>query len=283
MPYRTAHILRRLPVLALCLLLLSPGAAAVRLSECQGNFEAIRGPAYSFSLQSERDVLPAAQLGDIEASANAIYQHWAALIAAPVPFVVDVRLALFSGLADFEQRKMALAPELPDVTGFYAWDERLAVALTHPTRPEQTRRRALHEISHLITVSQLGGAPHWLAEGLAEVHEMVVVTADGPEFQVNERHRSWLTATDQQALAELFLAQPEAWYASDSQRLYALSWSLVYFLLQSTEGRGALGFTLQQASTHSCGSYDASAFLIRAYPGGGSALARDWARWLRTV
>lgn len=274
---------RRLPALALCLLILSPGAAAVRLSECQGNFEAIRGPAYSFSLQSGRDALPSAQLDEIEASASAIYQHWEALLAAPVPFVVDVRLALYSGIADFEQRKMALAPELPDVTGFYAWDERLAVALTDPTRPEQTRRRALHEISHLITVSQLGGAPHWLAEGLAEVHEVVVVAADGPEFQMNERHRSWLAAADEKALGELFRSPPESWYASDSQRLYALSWSLVYFLLQSAEGRGALGFTLQQASTHSCGSYDASAFLIRAYPGGGSALAREWARWLRTV
>ena len=78
-------------------------------------------------------------------------------------------------------------------------------------------------------------------------------------------------------------APQEAWLGPDSQRLYALSWSLVHFLLQTPEGRGALGFTLQQASTHSCGSYDASRFLAQAYPGGGVALQRDWARWLGSV
>ncbi|KZX56588.1 hypothetical protein A3709_05690 [Halioglobus sp. HI00S01] len=282
MPVFRLRALFCLPMLSLCLLLITPQASAVRLSMCQGNFEAIRGPAYQFALQSAPVNVDPLLVRDIEMGARGIYQHWEALLAAPVPFVVDVRLELFADAGAFRQRKQSLVPELPEVTGFYAWEPRLAVALLDASSVE-SRHRALHEISHLITVSQLGGAPHWLAEGLAEVHETIVVTPHGPEFHVNPRHRRWLAVAAAPSLTELFEAPYTAWTAFDSQRLYALSWSLMYFLLQSSEGRGALGFTLQQASTHSCGSYDAGGFLVRSYPGGAAALQRDWADWLRSV
>ncbi len=258
----------------------SPAALAARLSPCQGQFEAVRGPGYGFAITEGERLLGPALASDLAVTTRALFDLWGTLLAAAPPFTVDVQLALLDDAEAFAARKAALAPELPDVTGFYSGSSNTAVVLLQPDNPAESRRRALHEISHLLTVTQAGPAPYWLAEGLAEFHEMLRVEGSRVEVLPNDRHLQRLARTDLPALAEVLAAPPQNWQQRDSQAYYSVAWSLVYFLMSSPEGRGALGFTLQQASTHSCGPYRARDFLDYAWPGGMVALEQSWGAWL---
>jgi len=180
----------------------------------------------------------------------------------------------------FKAMKKQLAPDLPDVTGFYSGASNQAVALYESADPLQSRRRALHEISHLITTTQTGPAPHWLAEGLAEFYEMIEPGETGFSVSPNDRHLRWLARNEPLPLLEFFAVGADGWHQSNSQGHYSVAWSLVYFLMSSAEGRGALGQTLQQASTHSCSSYSAAAFLGQAWPGGIEDMEPSWRAWL---
>lgn len=253
---------------------------AAQLSPCQGQFGAARGPAYSFSLEQRGEPVSAGLAWEIETASRAIYDSWGDLLAAQPPFVVDVELTLISDHSEFAGLKQQLAPDLPDVTGFYAGASNRAVALRDPRSPEQTRRRALHEVSHLITSTQAGPAPHWLAEGLAEFYEMIEPGAVGPVVRVNDRHIQRLQAQSPPPLEQFFAAPPAQWHSNHSQEHYAIAWSLIYFMMGSAQGRGALGQTLQQSSTHSCGSYAADRFLGLAWPGGMEDLEQAWREWL---
>jgi Protein of unknown function (DUF1570) len=254
---------------------------AVQLSPCQGHFGAVRGPAYSFSLDSPGTVIQPQQELEIAQAARAIYDSWGDLLSAAPPFVVEVNVSLVSDPVQFNAMKQQLAPDLPDVTGFYSGANNQAVALYEPGDPRQSRRRALHEISHLITTTQTGPAPYWIAEGLAEFYEMIEPREEGLAVVPNDRHLRWLSRNDAPPLAEFFAVDADGWHRSDSQGHYSVAWSLVYFLMSSAEGRGALGQTLQQASTHSCSSYSAAAFLGQAWPGGIEDLEPRWRAWLR--
>lgn len=255
-------------------------AWAVQLSPCQGQFGATRGPAYSFSLTAQGASINTQLELEIARAARAIYDSWGDLLSAAPPFVVEVNLALVSDPVQFNAMKRELAPDLPDVTGFYSGASNQAVALHDPADPRQSRRRALHEISHLITTTQTGSAPYWLAEGLAEFYEMIEPGQTGFSFAPNDRHMRWLARNEPPALADFFAVDADGWHRSDSQGHYSVAWSLVYFLMNSAEGRGALGQTLQQASTHSCSTYSAAAFLGQAWPGGIEALEPSWRAWL---
>ncbi len=253
---------------------------AARLSPCQGQFGAARGPAYSFTLEQLGVPISADRAGEIERSARGIYDSWGDLLAAKPPFVVDVELTLISDESEFARLKQQLAPELPDVTGFYVGASNRAVALQAVNSPEQTRRRALHEISHLITSTQVGPAPHWLAEGLAEFYEMIEPAKSGLVVRANDRHLALLQAQPPPPLEQFFATTPDQWHSNSSQNHYAVAWSLVYFMMGSAQGRGALGQTLQQSSTHSCGSYAADSFLGQAWPGGMADFELAWRNWL---
>lgn len=266
-----------------CLLLLGLAATGARgaiLSPCQGHFDAVRGPAYSFEVTEGAGLLSPDLSRSLELGARAIYDHWAELLAAEPPFVVQVRLALLDDAELFARRKAQFAAELPDVTGFYSGSLQTAVVLLQPQDPVESRRRALHEMSHLVTVTQAGAAPYWLAEGLAEFHETITFTGDRVYATLNDRHLQALAADQLPSLAAVLGAPPSTWQKGDSQAYYSVAWSLVYFLMSSAQGRGALGLTLQQSSTHSCGPYRASSFLGNAWPGGIGSLERQWQAWL---
>ncbi len=269
--------------LAQCLLfasLAAPGVQGAILSPCQGHFTEVRGPAYGFEVTEGAALLPQDLSRELALGARAIYDHWAELLAAEPPFVVNVRLALLDDADLFARRKAQLAPDLPDVTGFYSGSSHTAVVLMQPLDPVESRRRALHEISHLVTVTQAGAAPYWLAEGLAEFHETITVAGDVAYAALNDRHLQALASDKLPSLEAVLTAPPVTWQQDDSQPYYSIAWSLVYFLMSSAQGRGALGLTLQQSSTHSCGPYQAHAFLANAWPGGVRSLERQWQAWL---
>jgi len=61
---------------------------------------------------------------------------------------------------------------------------------------------------------------------------------------------------------------------------YALGWSLVYFLLDSNDGRRALTALLQKLSDDYCTLTDSTAQLEMNYPSGIAALQQNFYNWL---
>ena len=95
----------------------------------------------------------------------------------------------------------------------------------------------------------------------------------------NLRHQRYLQE-DSLSLDDLLGSSLDAWKTPSSHRNYAAAWALVFFLMESNQGRAAFGSALREASAYSCGRYDAAAYLGSAYPGGLERLQDDWQLWL---
>lgn len=270
-------------VIGSCLLslLLAVPASAARLSPCQGQFGPDRGSAYTFTLKTKGLTLPEQSRHDIANASRALYDSWGDLLSATPPFSVEVNLLLVGNRASFLSLQRELAPELHSVSGFYTMSRNMAVALYPQDAGDQARRTAIHEVSHLLTSTQVGAAPQWLAEGLAEYYEMVDVGVQGRSVvPPNDRHLGYLTSAQLPPLVEFFSAEPGKWQREGGKDYYSLAWSLVFFMMETAAGRGALGQVLQQGSTHSCLPWSASAFLHQAWPGGLVDFERQWREWV---
>jgi hypothetical protein len=254
-------------------------AAGDDTTRCNAIFSPIVEKNYSFSVSAPEFTPSAALLEQLDASAKAIYDTWAALLGENPLFSVDNKLLLLANRNDFRTLQHKLAPKLPSVSGFYAGSTQQAVVLFDAREPERTRKTALHEISHHMTTSQLGAAPPWLQEGLAEYFEMIALTEQGAVVEANVRHSRYLRE-GKLSLEDLLGSSMDAWKTADSHRNYAAAWALVFFLMESTQGRAAFGRTLREASAYSCRRYDVAAHLGSAYPGGLERLRQDWQRWL---
>lgn len=264
----------------LCLLIpLSAGAA--RLSPCQGQFGEKRRPVYEFSLETDGVQLSAQARSDIAIASRALYDSWADLLSATPPFAVEVNLLLVGKQRDFLSLQRRLAPELDRVSGFYSVKENKAVAFYPEADRDQARRSVIHELSHQLTTTQVGAAPQWLAEGLAEYYEMMVTGSDGHvRVLPNDRHLTYLGSVEPPVLADFFSAPVDSWHREGGKAHYSIAWSLVFFMMETAGGRGALGLVLQQGSTHSCLPWSASAFLHQAWPGGLVDFEHQWREWL---
>lgn len=271
----------RLLLPALLLLTLSVPAGAVRLSPCQGQFGSDRGPAYTFELETRELELDDVASETITQLSRALYDSWGDLLSAPPPFSVEVKLLLVGERDSFLSLQRSLAPELHSVSGFYTVGSNRAVALYPGNDEIQARRSAIHEVSHLLMTTQVGAAPQWLAEGLAEYYEMLAVRTDGRVVvPPNDRHLKYLTTAEPPSLADFFSTPPGKWQQAGGKEYYSIAWSLVFFMMDSAGGRGVLGLVLQQGSTHSCLPWSASAFLHQAWPGGLLDFERQWREWL---
>jgi hypothetical protein len=272
---------RPLAGLLLLLVLVADPAGAARLSPCQGQFGPERGAAYRFELTTEGLSIDEATQLTLARASRALYDSWGELLSATPPFAVEVRLQLVSKRSEFLALQREIAPELHSVSGFYSTERNLAVVHFPGGDEIQARRSAIHEVSHLLTTAQVGVAPQWLAEGLAEYYEMISVLDDGTaQVGPNERHLSYLATAELPPLVTFFSLPAARWHEPGAKAYYSLAWSLVYFMMETAAGRGALGLVLQQGSTHSCLPWSASAFLHQAWPGGLLDFERQWREWL---
>jgi hypothetical protein len=239
------------------------------------------GYEFSFKLDTRGVSLPAGFEDQVEGAARAMYGMWLQVLTPQRLRAAHVDVLLLVDRIDFENLKQYVAPDLPEVTGFYSSQDGVAVARYDARDLDQSRRSAIHEVSHLLTTSQIGPTDTWLAEGLAEYVETIAIDGGAGTVSVNQRHVHLLDVDNMPALAEFVGMPVSQWKTADSIRYYAVAWSLVYFLMDSDEGRAALGQLLRDAYELTCQPHSTAELLEQAYHGGLQQLDTDWRNWLR--
>ena len=142
----------------------------------------------------------------------------------------------------------------------------------------------IHEGHHYIIGSAFASVPLWINEGLSEYIE--TATAEGFDVVVarhdgNLRRVNLLREAGKLPKLRDYLAlSSRQWQRLDRPPLNwprAMAWSLVYFLMDSEEGKAVLGSLIKQLAS---GNGDAATFLERSYPGGLAQLEADWLDFL---
>lgn len=195
------------------------------------------------------------------------------------------RIVLYGNESDFRAYQRRVAPRLENPIGFYNSAENRISALAVDN--EQALLGLItHECSHAVSASGGRYVPIWLNEGLAEYFSRLRVYGLAAEIPAA---RHWLRLLRGRGyhrrapdLTAHVNALPPAWQQANGpdNLSYGLSWSLVYFLMDSDRGRGLLKALLERADKGALPLLDSAAMIAGHWPGGMAGFTRDWQDWL---
>ncbi len=145
----------------------------------------------------------------------------------------------------------------------------------------------IHEGQHFILGSVFAKVPLWINEGLSEYIEtatmeglsVVVTRHDGNLHRV----RLLRDAGKLPKLRDYLALSSRQWQRLDRPPLNwprAMAWSLVYFLMDSEEGKAILGELIKRLALR---KGNAVTILEHVYPGGLAQLEADWLDFLEDV
>ena len=212
-------------------------AAKSSLVERQRRLEERAAGRFQVALASRRyDVLSngtEAQVRELAAAMDLMGDEYVKIFAPrPEPPALEIRL--YKDRAEF----LAQTKASPSLLGFYDGERIVAY---HQDSVEKTRTTLFHEGTHqfegLVWGKNLWSNPLWFVEGLAVYFE--ASRPEGDKLVTGEISKPHLAAV-QRALRDLneiplasllHAKQPEFGFAH-----YAHSWSLIYFLVNGTEG-----------------------------------------------
>jgi hypothetical protein len=141
-----------------------------------------------------------------------------------------------------------------------------------------------HEITHALIHEWVGNLPVPVNEGLAEYFRRYRVAGMGGAIDFAADRSALVEAAPPgdsgEALVELLALAGADFYAADRERRYERAYALVALLLSTPEGAAALHEVLARQKGDPCVPVPAERILDARYPGGLSALAADWARFL---
>lgn len=246
--------------------------------------EVLRGghPEFKADITAEGIHISNTVKGQINAGAKRIYEQWGEWLGYGALRRSHVNIRIVS-----DWRRFASIWGRPDPpAGFYRHRSNEAVLFYNPAAmsPERLVALAFHEVSHLILAWQVGGAPPWFNEGLAEYFETMTVSGQSGSFRLNPVSIQIAAAKGRVPVPSLLRKTPDQWYGPDRVRNYASGGLLIAFLQSSDSGRRLLKDLAQQLHEFPCAATRGTRKLdIGKYPGGEAALNRDWGRWLRSV
>ncbi|MBQ0753772.1 MAG: DUF4124 domain-containing protein [Gammaproteobacteria bacterium] len=203
------------------------------------------------------------------------------------PQTREFRIEIYGTEQAYRAYQQTVAPVLENSAGFYNPATNQITTWGMPAG--QLQRLITHECSHAISASHGQYVPVWLNEGLAEYFEEMQVSGLGAQVPVS---RQWLyvlkrrgyassSASSTADLRAVIDSPHNLWYTANGADgvSYATSWSLVWFLMDSKQGRSIIAELLN--TQHSPLGSSSSQFIERRWPGGFDRFSKDWQHWLR--
>jgi len=141
----------------------------------------------------------------------------------------------------------------------------------------------LHEASHAIMDHHYRRIQTWLSEGAAEYFAYVLApSALTTSFlqQRGARLNLWLREDKLPSLEELLNASHPKWMQLNPEQAYAMSWSLVQFLMSSDTNRQVMNTMLLEWQGDRRRAPDCAGQVERLYHGGLKGFETAWHRWL---
>jgi len=141
----------------------------------------------------------------------------------------------------------------------------------------------LHEASHAILDQHFRRLQPWLAEGAADYFALVLARNS---LTTNLLHRRtarlklWLADGKLPKLADVLNATHDQWTAINPEQAYAVSWSIVQFLMSSDSNRRVMNAMFWEWQELRAWEIDCAAQLERLYPNGLKAFETAWRHWI---
>ncbi|WP_162925778.1 DUF4124 domain-containing protein [Isoalcanivorax indicus] len=218
----------------------------------------------------------------LELSITRIFTIYRQALSVTPPTDTPFDILLYGDAEAYRAYARATAPQLENPAGFFNGQTRRITALALPDH-DALLRLITHECSHAISATQGGYVPIWLNEGLAEYFSQLQLYGMTAEVPVADH---WLRQLRRQPLAADTLrrtvdAPPKDWQAAaGSGHSYAVSWSLVWFLMDSPEGRELLRTLLARVADDPRPLLHSVELIDAHWPGGFNALEQAWRQWL---
>ena len=199
---------------------------------------------------------------------------------------IDLKVNVFDNKNNFNQFKQSVAPSIGNnVSGFYSSGLNLA-AIMRQGNNEQTFAVARHEAAHVIIAGLFGNIPTWFTEGMAEYFERMSVSG---QLKTIAPNMGWIKLLQKQqktghlmSLSKYFQYDLKSWRAKDQSTMYAMAWSITYFLMNSRDGQILLRRFMNELALDHCQAINSRAFFSKKYRGGLQKLDQHWQRWLAT-
>tara|TARA_R110000824_G_scaffold336_1_gene1755 strand:- start:174098 stop:175282 length:1185 start_codon:yes stop_codon:yes gene_type:complete len=222
----------------------------------------------------------------LEAQANSMYRILTDMLGSERLKQVDLNVIIFPDRGSYQQYAVATGGEsLVNSGGFYTNASNEAVTYIYEN-DEETLAVTRHEAAHVMLNGMLATGPLWLHEGMAEYFEQLSMrqqyTQIAPNADWLQIARTSINNGYPGSLSDYLDAAPEDWRGSRQTVHYALAWSLVYFLLDSNQGRQSLSALLQRTADDYCTPTNSVVQLNLNYPGGIPALQENFYSWLNS-
>ncbi len=225
------------------------------------------------------------QLRDrLSSSISKIFTIYKQALGLQYPQGNEFRIRIYGDQQAYRAYQRRQAPVLENAAGFY--NAHTNQITTWGMNEDALQRLVTHESSHAISASGDNRIPVWLNEGLAVYFENMDVSGLGARVPLVEH---WLAVLQRRApgsasqLRGLLDSPHQQWYAANGpdNLSYAASWSVVYFLMGSEQGRALMRTLLHAPGSAVAG--DSSVIIDSAWPTGFDGFYADWQHWLQTT
>lgn len=221
----------------------------------------------------------------ISTSVTKIFAIYRQALGMEYPDSAEFRIMIYATEQDFRAYQQRVAPVLENAAGFY---NSASNQITTWAIPDQRAliQLIVHECSHAISASNNHTIPGWLNEGLAEYFENLQLHGLSADVPLDQH---WLRILQQRRIGEradhlraTISAPYKQWYAANGpdNLSYATSWSLVWYLMDSAEGRRLINRLL--TTPHPDASFSQQ-LIDQQWPGGFNALEQSWRQWLKNA
>lgn len=230
------------------------------------------------------DAIPAFR-NDLERDVTGIYRVLARLVGENNLRKVKLNVGIYPDRRTYLQyASSSTGSNMESTSGFYSPRKNEAVTYTHAQR-DATLNTARHESTHVIVRGILGLVPPWLNEGLAEYFSRLDVIAQVERVTVDEAAlqlaRTNLRNGYPRRLRDFLSQSPDDWRGANQSANYALAEGLLFFMMGNDERRRVLSALFGTTAAQYCRQLDTNALLDEFYPGGISALERDFSNWMQ--
>jgi tetratricopeptide (TPR) repeat protein len=211
----------------------APSAAA------KDNWMAVKTPNFSLiGNAGERDIRRVAtELEQFRAAFARLFTQ--ARLQSPAP----TRVIVFKSDGAFRPFKPLYEGKPAAISGYFqAGTDVNYIALTSETRSENPYAVIFHEYVHALTKNNSRRAPIWFSEGLAEYYSTFEVADDGKRILLGKpvaNHVYLLRDRPLLPLATLFAVDHRSPHYNERDKkgvLYAESWALIHYFMQSDNG-----------------------------------------------
>ncbi len=222
----------------------------------------------------------------ITVAVGKIFELFYSTFGLTQPSESGIAIHIYGDKQEFQALTKSVGLAIENASGFYSPRDN-AVHVWQNRDLGRLLRVLTHEVSHAVFRYHIRRGPAWVKEGLAEYFENMevygqVVAIHPSPYSVDQLDRRLRDDSLLSPRSYLQLTNKQ-WYAyNDDQYIaYKIAWSMTYFLMSSSEGRGTLTALLHHFRDWK--KYDRTAatrIIEETYPDGLDAFSEAWRVWV---